>query len=455
MADYLDQVSEFVTDTSFDDLPGATVERARRVIADTIAAIAAGSAEPEVATLTARMAAQEGPSSVIGAGRRTQPATAAFLNGTSGTFLELDEGNQFSRGHPGVHALPSALAVAEDQETSGQDFLTAIVLGYEIGARIGIAAKILPTMHPHGTWGTVGSAIAVAKLMGANASQVRELINIASTLGLATSRQTMLQGGTVRNSFAGFSGQIGIMAWDMLESGFTGEADGLTTIWSKVISTEWRPEEMTNELGSRYEIARNYFKRHACCRYNHGTLDAMAMIDKECGGLRAEDIDRIRVETYSLAAELSDPNPTNTLAGKFSVPFAVASTLMNQSSGVESFTWEKIRDPAIQAFADKVEVFEDPALTAMMPDFRPSRVTVRLHDGTELSAEAKTNRGDTEDPYDDDELDQKYAELSGRVWDTTVANSVYDHCFAIERLADVNELTGCFNAGELKPASTL
>ena len=455
MADYLDQVSEFVADTGFDNLPNAAIERARRVIVDTIAAIAAGSVEPEVVALTTRMATQEGPSSVIGTGRCTLPATAAFLNGTSGTFLELDEGNQFSRGHPGVHALPSALAVAEDQKASGQAFLTAIVLGYEVGARIGIAAKILPTMHPHGTWGTVGSAIAVAKLMGANASQVRELINIASTLGLATSRQTMLQGGTVRNSFAGFSGQIGIMAWDMLESGFTGEADGLATIWGKVISTEWRPEEMTNELGSRYEIARNYFKRHACCRYNHGTLDAMAMIDKQHGGLRAEDVDRVRVETYSLAAELSDRTPKNTLAGKFSVPFAVASTLINQSSGVESFTWEKIRDPAIQAFADKVEVLEDPALSAMMPDFRPSRVTVRLHDGTELSAEAKTNRGDTEDPYDDDELDRKYTELSGRVWGTTVANSVYDHCFAIDRLTDVNELTGCFNAGELKPTRTL
>ena len=455
MTDYLDQVSEFVADTAFDDLPDAAVKRARRVITDTIAAIAAGSAEPEVVALTTRMATQGGPSSVIGAARRAQPTTAAFLNGTSGTFLELDEGNQFSRGHPGIHALPSALAVAEDQRASGQDFLTAIVLGYEIGARIGIAAKILPTMHPHGTWGTVGSAVAVAKLMGANAGQVRELINIASTLGLATSRQTMLQGGTVRNSFAGFSGQMGIMAWEMLESGFTGEADGLSTIWGKVISTEWRPEEMTHELGSRYEIARNYFKRHACCRYNHGTLDAMAIIDKECGGLRAEDIDRIRVETYSLAAELSDPNPKNTLAGKFSVPFAVASTLMNQSSGVESFTWEKIRDPAIQAFADKVEVLEDPALTAMMPDFRPSRVTVRLHNGTKLCAEAKTNRGDTEDPYNDDELDRKYTELSGRVWDTTVANSVYDNCFSIEQLTDVNELTGCFSADELEPTSTL
>ena len=156
----------------------------------------------------------------------------------------------------------------------------------------------------------------------------------------------------------------------------------------------------------------------------------------------------VRIATQANAAPiLNDPeSPKNTLAGKFSVPFAVASTLINQSSGVESFTWEKVRDPNIQAFADKVEVFEDPAFTAMMPDFRPSRVTVRLYDGTELSAEATTNRGDTEDPYDDDELDRKYTELSGRVWNTTVANSVYDHCFSVDRLTDINELTKHFSS---------
>ena len=450
MADYLDEVSAFVADTDFSDIPDPAVYRARRVLTDTIAAIASGSAEPEVVALLDRMAGCGGPASLVGPGRRSEPATAAFLNGTAGTFLELDEGNQYSRGHPAIHALPSALAVAEEIGASGQAFLIALVLGYEVGARIGMAAKILPTMHPHGTWGTVGSAVAVAKLMGASADKVREVINVASTLGLATSRQTMLQGGTVRNSFAGVSGQMGILVWHMVESGFTGEADGLSTIWRSVSSTDWQPSVMTKELGSRFEIARNYFKRHACCRYNHGTLDALAMIDKECGGLSAEEVEHIRVETYSLAAELSNPNPRNTLAGKFSIPFAVASTLMNRSSGVESFTWDKIRDPTIQAFADKVEVLEDPALTAKMPDFRPSRVTVEFTDSTQLSAETMTNRGDTEDPYDDDELDRKYVELTGRVWSDAVSKNIYDHCFRVDQLDNINQLTNQLGRHEIK-----
>ena len=444
MVEYLDDVSAFVADTEFIDLPGSAINRGRRVVADTIAAIAAGSAEPEVTALVERIGVGGGTASVIGPGLRTEPGAAAFLNGTAGTFLELDEGNQFSRGHPGIHALPSALAVAEQQGASGEAFLTAMILGYEVGARIGISAKILPTMHPHGTWGTVGAAVAVAKLMGAPTDKIREVINVASTLGLATSRQTMLQGGTVRNTFAGVSGQIGVLVWYMVESGFTGEADGLATIWGSVSSTEWQPEEMTKDLGLRYEIARNYFKRHACCRYNHGALDALAMIHEAHGKFPAEAVASVRVETYSLAAELSDRNPRNTLAGKFSVPFAIASTLINGSSGMESFTWDKVRNSDIQAFADKVEVLEDPKLTAMMPEFRPSRVTVKLTDGKQFSAMTKTNRGDTEDPYADDELDIKYFELTSRVWSEAVSNQVYEECLKVDRLADVNLLTRCF-----------
>ncbi len=447
MTDYLVPLSRFLAETEFADLPAAAVDRARRVLADSLAAIAAGSAEPEVRALTEKMApSAPGAASLIGHEGRASTAVAAFINGTAGTFLELDEGNQFSRGHPGIHALPAALAVAEGQigagrTVSGQDLLTAMVLGYEIGARIGIASKILPSMHPHGTWGTVGAAVAVAKLHGANAQAMAETINVASTLGLATSRQTMLQGGTVRNSFAGFSGQIGVTAWQLVDSGFTGEADGLATIWGSVSSTDWQPAEMVAELGTRYEIARNYFKRHACCRYNHGALDALAMILAKPGTLDPNAVAHVKVETYSLAAQLCDRSPRNTLAGKFSLPFSIATTLINGSSGVESFTWEKIQDPAIQAFADKVEVVEAPAMTAMMPDYRPARVTLTFADGAVASAETTTNRGDTEAPYDDDELDAKFFDLVTRVWPAARAETIYDRCFTVDRapLADLTQ----------------
>ncbi|MEQ9208736.1 MAG: MmgE/PrpD family protein [Pseudomonadales bacterium] len=208
MPDYLDDLSLFLENTTFDDLPEAVLERARFVIADCVAAVIGGAAEPEMQRLVARMAGNGGGSStVLGAGLRVDASKAAFLNGTAGTFLEMDEGNQFNRGHPGIHVVPAALALAEAMGRNGRDVLLAVTLGYEVGARIGMAAKIRPSMHPHGTWGTTGAAVAVAKMMRADAVQFREVINISSSLGLTTSRQTMLQGGTVRNSFSGFSGQ--------------------------------------------------------------------------------------------------------------------------------------------------------------------------------------------------------------------------------------------------------
>jgi 2-methylcitrate dehydratase PrpD len=445
MSKYLDQLAAYICGCRFEDLPAEVVQRAREVMADSLAVIAVGAQEEEVKALTGRMVSPGGKeaATVIGAGIRTEASKAALINGTAGTFLELDEGNQFARGHPGIHVVPAALAVAEEINLSGRDLLTALVLGYEICARIGIACKLRMSMHPHGTWGTVGAAVAVGKLMGYEEKAMRELINVSSSLGLATSRRTMLEGGTVRNVYAGASGYMGILAHDLVQSGFTGEADGLQTVFGSVVSETFVPEEMTKDLGKRFEIARNYFKRHACCRYNHGTLDALESIMAQSPGgrIKADEVAKVEVETYSLAAQLCDQNPGNTLAGKFSVPFAVATFIVHGSTGVESFTPGAIQDPAARALTQRVTVSEDPELTAMMPQHRPSRVKVTLTDGTVLEAQALTNKGDTEDPYSSEELRAKYFELSERVWKRGVAEAVYADAMKLEQLDNVNQLT--------------
>jgi len=153
-------------------------------------------------------------------------------------MLEIDEGNQFARGHPGIHVVPAVLAAAEELGSRGSDVLLAIALGYEIGSRIGIASKLRVTMHPHGTWGRVGAAVAVAKLRHATREQMAEVINVSSTLGLATSRRTMLEGGTVRNSFAGFLNEIGLRAWEMVDAGFVGEAVKIALVDGRILSAE-------------------------------------------------------------------------------------------------------------------------------------------------------------------------------------------------------------------------
>lgn len=442
MPEYLDQIVSYVCGAHFNDLPQAVVLRAKEVLADTLSVVAAGAQEDEVKALTKRLVDPKARqvASLIGSGVRTEPSKAALINGTAGTFLELDEGNQFGRGHPGIHVVPATLAVAEDARLPGQDLLTALVLGYEIGTRIGIACKIRMSMHPHGTWGTVGAAVAVGKLMGCGEGAMREMINVSSSLGLATSRRTMLEGGTVRNVYSGVSNFMGILAHQLVQSGFTGEADGLKTVYGAVVSDTFSPEVMTDALGERFEIARNYFKMHACCRYNHGTLDALEKILAR-KPLKADEVESVDVETYSLAAQLCDRNPQNMLAAKFSIPFAVATLIVHGRTDVTCFEPEAVRNETVQALAKRVEVKEDPKLTAMMPARRPSRVRVTLKSGEKLEAEVTMNKGDFEDPYGPADLEKKYFSLADPVWGHVKAEQIRSQVMALEKVKDINQVT--------------
>lgn len=438
---WLVEWSRFAAGLRFEDIPAEVVARAGLVLLDTLGAIAAGAQEPEMVALTRRMAELHGTggitTAVIGGRTRLALPAAAFLNGTAGTMLELDEGNQYCRGHPAVHVVPAALAAADRRAASGRALVRALVLGYEIGARIGIASTLRVTMHPHGTWGTVGAAVAAAALAGAEAATMRETINVASTLGLATSRRTMLQGGTVRNAYAGVSNQLGLTAVELVGAGFVGEPDGVATVFGTVAADDFRPGEMTRELGSRWEIARNYFKRHAACRYTHGALDALGAILAETGPVAPDDVAALEVDTYVWAAQLDDPSPRNMLAAKFSLPFALATLIVSGSTGIASFREPARADAATRALAARVTVREDPAFTAALPALRPARVTLTLRDGRRVQRAVTTNRGDTEAPYPTEEVVAKFSELASLAWGVDGEAAIRQAVETIDTMPDV------------------
>ncbi len=435
---WLDTLADFLVGFRFSSLKPATVEQTSYVILDTMGAIVGGSAEPEMRSLTDKLTVSPvGTASVIGTGKTAVSAAAAFLNGTAGTFLEMDEGNRFAKGHPSIHVLPALWALAEIRGLNGRAVMEALVLGYEVGARIGIAAAMRPDMHPHGTWGTVGAAAAVAKLLGYGADKMRETINVASSLTLASSKRTMLEGGTVRNAYAGISNRMALMTIDLVESGFIGERDGLSSVFGHVVSETFDTAKMIDGLGRDWQIDQNYFKLHSCCRYNHGALDALDnLLARE--KVAADAIERIDVASYLYAAELDDQAPRNTLGAKFSVPFAVATRLVRGSSAVENFTWDAVRDERVQGLARRVFVTEDKAMTAKLPQFRPARVDLKLRDGRTLSAAVEANRGDDQDPYSRDELVGKYFSLTARVWTPEKADDVRKKILALAALKDVS-----------------
>lgn len=426
--DPLDRLARFAAETPSDAVPETVLARTRLILCDCLGAILGGMAEPEMQALAARPGlTAEGPARVLGTGRRGAATHAALLAGTAGTALEMDEGNTFARGHPGMHTVPAALAAA-GPETNGRDLLAAIAVGYEVGARVGAASPLRLSMHPHGTWGTLCAAAAVARQAAAEAAGLRTALNIAATLSLATSRRTMLEGATVRNAFTGFAAQTGLLVGEMLAAGFGACRDDVGHVFGKVVGDGFDANALTDALGERWEVSRNYFKLHACCRFNHAALDALALLPERPA---PEAIERIAVETYSLAVELDDPAPETALGARFSLPFALATAIVTGSTGVESFAPARVPDPAIRALAARVTLREDPALTAMLPAKRPARLRVHLRDGRMLEAATETNRGDWSDPYSEAEIRAKYDSLARRLWAPAAADAVWEATMAL------------------------
>ncbi|MBO6759172.1 MAG: MmgE/PrpD family protein [Roseibium sp.] len=411
------------------------------ILADTIGAIVGGAAEAEVRALSERLANEgRGDAAVIGHGLRTSPKIAALLNGTAGTALEMDEGHQFAKGHPAIHVIPAILAAASTIPCPGRDLLDAIAVGYEAAARVGIATSLRPSMHPHGTWGAIGAAVGVLRLSGKSAAQHREAMNMAASLGSTPSRNTMLEGGTVRNVFAGVSNQTGLIVSDLVETGFSADRNGVANVFGNVVSDSFDEAELSRDLGSRWEVTRNYFKLHACCRFNHAALDALELLLVDARGLGADAIAGITVETYGLAVELGDPEPRNVLAAKFSLPFAIAARIVTGSTGVESFAAGRICDDRIRALAQRVDLREDPAMSARLPDERPARLTLTTRDGRKFTAKTNTNRGDWRDPFHERDLRDKFFSLTARAWPPDQSEAIWSACLDLDRAADATPL---------------
>ena len=433
MESVVKEFANFIEKSADIEIPNATLHPAKLIVADCLGAIVGGMAEPEI-----RMLAESKGDNVfeiLDGTKRVADETISFLFGTAGTVLEMDEGHQFAKGHPGMHIFPALLAAARNREFSGEEFLRAFIIGYDVGARIGLASNLNTNMHPHGTWGGLGAAAGLAVMNKMNAQEASEYLNIVSSLTLATSRKTMLEGATVRNSYAGVSNKMAHVGLMLLKAGFTGEQDGIKSIFGSVVSNKFDDKSAVELLGKRFEVSRNYFKLHACCRYNHAALDALwKIIEQHSEVKNINQIEKIEVQSYNLAAELKDKNPRNVLACKFSVPFAIATTLANLDSGVLSFTEHMRTNKNIQNLCQKVTIVEDTNMTGKLPNLRPADVYIQMANGSTFKAKVTTNRGDWQDPYSEEELKQKFISLTTRLWSQEKAFNVYSKSMKLEKI---------------------
>ena len=439
--DYLDTVAGFVANTEYSDIPEAARVHAKYVWMDTVGAILGGSLQPQATALAQRLSDGHGRATVLGPDfLSTSALNAALVNGTAGTFLELDEG-RLPTGHPAIYSVPPILAVGEERDVTGQQLIEALVLSYEVTARLSWATDLVPGIHTHGNLGVIGAAVGVGRLLGYDARKVREAINVASCLNGATPSLATTEGALVRNVYAGFSGHMGVLVADLVDSGFTGLRDGPSEVYTRFIATGFDTAAMVEELGHDYMITGNYFKMHAACRHLHAPLDALG---QALGGrvLSSEEVDQVRVLGNSHVARFSRNDPPNPLSAKFSIPFAMATGIVRNETGLEAFEQEAVDDPRARALAKRVVVEEDADYTRRWPQEQPVRVEVVTTSGQTLVGQVDNPRGNWDNPAAYEEVKDKFRALTSPIFRDGKSSKAVELFMDLERLSKAGDLTG-------------
>jgi 2-methylcitrate dehydratase PrpD len=201
----------------------------------------------------------------------------------------------------------------------------------------------------------------------------------------------VMAGGTALNVGGGMSGLAATLAPEMALAGFRAQDDAIEQALQSIVSDAFDPSRLLNELGTRWEIQRNFFRLRACCVPICPALDALG---DALAVLRPkpDQIERIDVATFDFAAGMRNQDPPNYFGAKYSLPHAAAALVVNGHLRYESFTEAVVHDPAVAALRRRVHMTEDPQMSAALPARKPARVTLTLKDGRQTTHASDNDR---------------------------------------------------------------
>src|SRR5215472_10284477 len=442
MGRQIEELARFVAETRLADIPEAVRAHARITLLDTLGVILAGSTRPEVAALRERLGGGSGGATVYAPGwPQSDARSAALLNGIAGRAIELCEGLRLVSGQAALQVLPGVLAVGEQAHSSGRDMLTALLLGYDVAARFAGGFTPRPLAHQNGQVSLLAAAAAGAKLRGLDAEGISRAMRIATTLLLTPSYTNAVAGATALNVAGGMSGFAAALAPELALAGFVAQDDAIEEALDQLVGDGFAPDGVLDELGTRWEITRNYFRLYACCNPIHSALDRLGEVLAELHP-RPDQVERIDIATYRFASVMRNPDPPNYFASKYSLPHAAAAMVVRGNAGFAELDDSALSDPAIAALRHRVQVTEDPAMSAIAPRLRPARVTVTLVDGRQATRSGDNQRGDFQQPFTETEIRTKFRELASVVLSSEGVSRLEDAVDRCENWQSIDELTG-------------
>lgn len=454
---YSEIVAEYADRLSFDRLPKDVVETAKISTLDYLGVVLAGSRTPSSRIIAEYVCSLHGvqEATVAAFGDRVPAPHAALANGTMAHSIELDdhEAHERSYVHPGVAVMPTAWAIAETQPVTGEEFLTAVVLGYEIIGRLSAATPpgyldFKKGFHTTALFGPWAAASVAAKLRGLTREQHANAFGIIGSIcsGLF---ETRAAGTWTKRLHPGWAGHNGIFATSLASKGFTGPRtilEGNHGLY-RAFAGEGNFDLgiITDKLGETYEISLIMYKPYACAGVLHSPLTAVDEIRAKVK-FGADDVEEILVRSakklvdhFTLPREMKY-RPNSGAQGQFSLPYAVAVLVHDGAALLEQFSDEAVMRPSVVELAQRVRAEVDEELEKRWPEEEPSRVIITLRDGRRLTAEVRGGKGTLVHPMSAEELRAKFRGLATPLVGAARAAAIERAVMSIETNADVGPL---------------
>ena len=454
MAAITDFVKHFIS-TRYEDIPADAVESAKREVLDSLATALGGSSKAGIGELVDMVREWGGSeqSTVIAYGIRCPAPNAAQVNGTMIHALDYDDGHQKALVHIGCVAVSTCFAVAERMgKTSGKELITAIVLGGDFLARLGLASRpeasaLASGWHPTTLFGFLGAAAMAGRLMGLGEEKMINALGLAyHQCGGAGSG--VADGALAKRMGPGLAARAGITAALMAERGITGERDpleGRTGLFNTYMGGDYDVKILTSDLGKRFEGVNIGDKPYPCCGLTHACIDAtLALVSRH--DIKVDQIQGITVYGGQSVYGLSQPpevkcTPRTIIDAQFSVPWVVATTLVKGKVTVDDFTDEAIKRQDIQKIAQKITARLDPAMDRH--GVGPGGVIITMKDGTEYQEEVEHCLGSVERPMTFEDCTKKFRECatcSVKPLPTGTVDKVIEMVGQLEKLDDATEI---------------
>lgn len=452
-------------DVRFEQLPSAVVSITKDQVLDFFGVALGGSREAggaEVRDLALEWGGAP-QATVLAYGDKLPAPNAAQVNATMAHCLDFDDVHEDAIMHPGVVAIPTALAMAEyvagttGKAVSGREFIAAVVVGTDFICRLGLATRPGESIHQYGwhlttLFGYMTTAGIAARMLGLDETGITNAIGIGYHQSSGNG-QCVKDGALTKRLGPGMAVRGGIASAMLAKRGVTGARnclEGAAGMYAVYHGHSYSREKLIGDLGERFESVGVSIKPYPCCRGVHPSIDAALTLVKQ-HDVRPEDVQSIVIycgeATYGLLGTPLEvkAQPRNFVDAQFSLAWGVATAIARRRAGLDDFTPEAIKSPAVLAVSAKIDIRNDPALDRGDQGIEPARVEITMNDGRVLAHQVDFPTGTPERPLAYADVERKFRELldhAGRPIASDKADRLVQIVSRLEDVEDVRELVG-------------